>query len=315
MRMKRHARRALGAAATAGALIGTIVSFSGGNGEGEAAAAATRRTAAPTALPIGRGAKVEFAAGACLAYAPLAAANGRTVFLDAGHGGLDTGATSFAAGRTATEKDLTLAIARTALTSLRQRGYRVVISRTADSTVARRRPADIAGRLLTPAAIKRDIVARNVCANAARADVAVSVHLNSFDDPFVGGTETVYSANRSFSSLNRTLAARLQDAVQASLERAGLAADDRGSRTDEGAGAAALTPEAAAYGQLLQLGPAAPPWFTSPTRMPAAVVEALFLTNPAEARFALSTAGRNAIARGVGAGIDAYFAAAGQKLG
>jgi N-acetylmuramoyl-L-alanine amidase len=314
MTIKRQSRRALGAAATAGALIGTIGSFWGGNGEREAAAAATRRSAAPAALPIGRGDAVEFAARACLAYSPLAPANGRTVFLDAGHGGLDTGATSFAAGRTATEKELTLAIARRSLASLRQRGYRVVISRTADSTVARRQPADFAGGLLTPAAIKRDIVARNVCANAARADVAVSVHLNSFDDPSVGGTETIYSANRSFSSRNRTLAVLLQGAVHASLERAGLTAPDRGIRTDDGAGGAALTPQAAAYGQLLQLGPAAPPWFTSPTRMPAAVVEALFITNRAEARFAEGAAGQRAIAFGVGVGIDAYFTPAGQKL-
>lgn len=176
-----------------------------------------------------------------------------TVFLDAGHGGLDTGATSSTGGRTATEKDLALAIVRRALTSLRQRGFRVVISRNADSTVARPRSADLAGRLLTPAAIKRDIVARNFCANAARADFAVSVHLNSFDDPSVGGTETIYSANRPFSSRNRRLATRLQDAVYARLVRAGLAAADRGIRTDDGAGAAALTRQAAAYGQLLQL--------------------------------------------------------------
>lgn len=313
MRMNPPSRRALGAAATAGALTVTIGSFWSGSSEGDAAATAT--SSAPAPRPIGRGGTVEFAAGACLAYAPLGPANSRTVFLDPGHGGLDTGATSSPAGLTATEKELTLAIARSALTSLRQRGYRVVISRTADSTVGRRRPADPAGRLLTSAAVKRDLVARNVCANTARADVAVSVHLNSFDDPSVGGTETIYSANRSFSSRSRTLAVLLQGATHANLERAGLTATDRGIRTDDGAGGAALAPQAAAYGQLLQLGPAAPPWFTSPTRMPAAVVEALFLTNRAEARFAVGTAGQRAIALGVSVGIDAYFAQAGRKLG
>lgn len=304
MRTRRQARRALGAAAAIGILIGTVASLSADDGVGGAAAATRAVTPAPA--PLAR-ATSGFAAGACIAYAPLGRTNGLTVFVDAGHGGRDTGAVVSAAGRTLREKDLTLAIARRLLGLLRQRGYRVVLSRTTGSGVTRPRAADVDGRLLTPAAIKRDIVARNVCANAARADAAVSVHLNSFDDPAVRGTETVYNANRTFSARNRTLAALLQEQVHLSLERAGLAATDRGIRTDEGAGASALTAEAAAYGQLLLLGPAAPPWFSSPTRMPAALVEALFLTNASESRFAATPAGQLAIARGLLAGIDAYL--------
>lgn len=305
MRTRRQARRALGAAAAIGILIGTVASLWGGDRVG-GAAAATRAATAATG-PLARSASAGFAAGACVAYAPLGRTNGLTVFVDPGHGGLDTGAVSSATGRTLREKDLTLAIARRLLGPLRERGYRVVLSRTTGSAVTRQRAGDVDGRLLTPAAIKRDIVARNVCANAARADAAVSVHLNSFDDSAVGGTETVYNANRTFSAQNRTLAALLQEQVHLSLERAGLAAPDRGIRTDEGAGAGALTAEAAAYGQLLLLGPAAPPWFGAPTRMPGAVVEALFLTNARESSFAATAAGQLAIARGLLAGLDAYF--------
>lgn len=296
MRSKRQAKRTLAAAAAIGIAIGALVSFRSGEGPDGAAAAAPARPATS-----------DLAAGACIAYAPSGRAIGRTAFVDAGHGGRDTGAISAAAGRILREKDLTLAIARRLARSLTQRGYRVVLSRTTDSGVTRPRTGDVDGRLLTPAAIKRDIVARNVCANAAGADVAVSLHLNSFDDSAVGGTETVYNANRAFSARSRKLAALVQQDVYASLERAGLAANDRGVRTDAGAGGSALTAEAAAYGQLLLLGPAAPPWFTSPTRMPAAVVEALFLTNEREARFAASAAGQLAIARGLASALDAYF--------
>ena len=243
------------------------------------------------------------APGACVASdAPRA--NGRTVFLDAGHGGPDSGAT---AGSAFAEKNLVLAIATETASVLRDRGYRVVLSRTTDSTATRLRRGDRSGRRLTAAAVKRDLVARNRCANAGAADVAVSVHLNSFDDSTVGGTETVYNANRAYSARNRRLATLLQTSMLASLGASGLASDDRGVRTDAGAGGAALTREAAAYGQLLLLGPAAPPWFTSPTRMPAVVVEPLFVTNPVEVRFAASAAGRDALARGVAAGLDAYF--------
>lgn len=302
MRARRHARHALGAVAATGFLIGAATWPWGGDGSRGAAAATL--AAAPTAQTAP---SAVFAAGACVTSAPVRPANGRTVFVDAGHGGPDAGATAADGGATLREKDLTLAIANETARSLNRRGYRVVLSRSRDSTVTRMRAGDLDGRLLAAAAIKRDIVARNACANTARADVAVSIHLNSFADPAVGGTETVYSANRGFSARNRILAAVMQDAVHTSVERAGLAADNRGIRTDEGAGGSALTPEAAAYGQLLLLGPAAPPWFTTPTRMPGAVVEALFLTNPAEARFAATVAGRNALARGLVTGIDAYF--------
>lgn len=268
-------------------------------------------TRTQTSLPVGRGsAAADFAAGACRAFASVTPWNGRTVFLDPGHGGRDTGVLSSAAGVPASESELTLAIARQTLSSLRSLGFRVVISRSDASMVARPRPSDVRGRLLTAAAVKRDMVARTVCANAAKADVLVAVHLNSFSDPAVHGAETFYNANRSFSARSRRLAVLLQRSIVGSLVRAGWDTVDRGASTDEAAGGSALTTQAAAYDQLLELGPAAPPWFRNPSLMPGAVVEPLFLTNPAEARRALTAAGRRAIARGIARGLESYFATA-----
>lgn len=274
--------------------------------EDAAAAAAVPQAGAA----IGRASPTRYSAGACLAFAARGGGNGRTVFLDPGHGGRDPGAVGSVAGATVAEKRVTLPLARLVMELLRGRGYRVVLSRTSDSTVARMRRGDVDGRFLTPAAIRRDLVARNVCANAERADVLVGLHANSFEDPSVGGIETVYSANRSFSARSARLAAALQLSVYEAIDEAGLLTRDRGVRIDRGAGAEALTARAAAYGQLLQLGPAAPPWFRSPSAMPGAIVEALFLTNPVEAGFALSRRGRTALGRGVAAGIDAYFRSA-----
>lgn len=263
---------------------------------------------------IGRGGPIAFAPEACVSYEPTRRANGRTVFLDPGHGGLDAGAVSAVTGAPVSEKRVTLALARRALVLLRRKGYRVVLSRNTDSTVARTRRADVDGRFLTPEAIRRDVAARNLCANAGKADVLVGLHLNSFDDPSVGGVETVYNPKRRFSARSARLAAALQSAVSDSIVGAGLPTQDRGVRTDAGAGGEALTPEAAAYGQLLQLGPAAAPWFRFPSTMPGAIVEALFLTRPEEAGFALSARGRQAIAAGLVDGLTAYFAPAGEPV-
>jgi N-acetylmuramoyl-L-alanine amidase len=262
----------------------------------------------PTSWAVGRGSAVAFAAGACRAFAPAARWNGRTVFLDPGHGGPDSGAVTSAPGVRVAEKELTLAIVQPALTLLRRRGFRVVMSRSGDSLVARRRPEDLRGKLLTADAVRRDIVARTTCANAADADALVAIHLNSFSDPGVHGAQTFYNANRPFSPRSRRLASLLQQSVVRSLRRSGWDTVDRGVTTDAAAGGVPLTREAAAYDQLMELGPAAPPWFRDPSLMPGAVVEPLFLTNPDEARLVLTQGGRRTLARGIVRGLELYLA-------
>lgn len=249
---------------------------------------------------------IALAAGACAALAPTGAANGTTVYLDPGHGGRDTGAATTVRGRTVYESDLTLAIAERTATALRARGFRVVLARRSDTTVARLRPHDVDGRYLSASGVHRDISARNLCANAARARVLVSIHLNSFASSSVAGTETIYNANRRFSARSLRLATLVQHALRASLAAAGDVGVDRGVITDASVGGTALTRQAAAYGQLLELGPASPPWFRYPTTMPGIVAEPLFLTNGAQARLATSAAGRAAIARGIARGVAAY---------
>lgn len=271
----------------------------------EGAAAARQRDS----RLVGRGGPVAFAPGACVAFAPVTGWNGRTVFLDPGHGGRDSGFTT-AFGGSVSESHVVLAIARRALAVLRRSGFRVVISRLDDSSVARLGPPDTDGRLLTAAGVHRDVVARNVCANAGKANALVAIHLNSFADPAVGGPETIYNASRPFRRRNLRLASLLQRAMLTSLARAGWSGHDRGIVTDRAVGGDPLTPQAAAYGQLLELGRADPPWLRYPSLMPGAVVEPLFLTSPAEARLALTRAGQIAIARGIADGLDSYFRSA-----
>jgi N-acetylmuramoyl-L-alanine amidase len=180
------------------------------------------------------------------------------------------------------------------------------MSRVRDVTVAQVRPPDLHQSMLTPAAAQREIEARNLCANAARADLLVAVHMNAFGDPSATGAETVFAQGRRFSASSRRLAGLVQRSMLVALRVAGLAAFDRRVLPDSAAGGEALTPQTANYHHLIELGPAYPPWLPYPSRMPGVVVEPLFLTNPAAAAFALSRRGQLVLARALVAALDAW---------
>lgn len=250
---------------------------------------------------------VAFAAGACIAYRPLRGDRHRTVFIDPGHGGPDPGAEgTTSAGLPVEEKDLTLATARDLLALLRDAGYRVVLSRTGDTSVARLSAGDLSAGALTLAGEHRDTAARIACANAAGAAALVSLHFNTFADPAVGGAETLYDSARPFHAANQRLAGLVQQGIVASLRAAGWDIPDRGVIDDAESGTPALTTEAAAYGHLLELGPAAPGWLARPSAMPGVLCEPLFLSDPAEADVAASAAGQQAIALGLARAITTF---------
>ena len=269
--------------------------------------ASSDSTRKPVSWLVGRGEPIRFQTGTCIAFAPKGRWNGHTVFLDPGHGGLDPGALVTISDRTIAEKNVTLAVGLRTLALLRQAGFRVVMSRVRDSTVARMGRPDRSGNLLTATGVHRDLVARNLCANAARASVLIGIHMDAFGDRSVTGAETIYCRDRRFGERSRQLAALIQRAVLTSFRRAGWTVPDRGIRDDHGTGAPAFTTQGAAYGHWLELGPAQPPWFRHPSQMPAVIAEPLFLSNPVEARIALSQAGQLALARGLVQALTAYF--------
>ena len=68
-----------------------------------------------------------FAAGACEAFEPTKGDRHETVFLDAGHGGIDPGGVGTTeAGKTIYEADETLPVELDAMALLRAKGFRVV---------------------------------------------------------------------------------------------------------------------------------------------------------------------------------------------
>jgi N-acetylmuramoyl-L-alanine amidase len=237
--------------------------------------------------------------GACMSLAPTSGHSGQTAFIDAGHGGLDPGVVGATkAGRQVLEKDATLAVAVRLAALLRANGFAVVMSRTRDTTVMKLSAADSSYGAITSSAVHRDLAARAACANAAGANVLVSIHFDGFSDPSVGGTETFYDAARPFAAANHRLATNLQSALVASL-----AASDRGVWTDDQLGAPALTGSGQSYNHLIELGPQSAGWVDDPSQMPGALVEPLFITNPSEAQIASDPAGQEKIAEALAAGV------------
>ncbi|MEZ4361802.1 MAG: N-acetylmuramoyl-L-alanine amidase [Kofleriaceae bacterium] len=106
---------------------------------------------------------------ATLAWAsPQAHAEARRIVIDPGHGGSNLGAKGAAAG--VMEKDVTLALSQEVATALRGAGLEVVLTRTGDQTLTLRQ--------------------RSAAANAARADLFISVHANAAPKRNQRGFET-----------------------------------------------------------------------------------------------------------------------------
>jgi N-acetylmuramoyl-L-alanine amidase len=227
------------------------------------------------------------------------------VFIDPGHGGLDPGVVGRSGVHEVLEKNAALAVATQLSTLLRADGYRVVMSRTQDTTMLKLSATDSVLGALTGSAEHRDLAARAACANAAGAAALLSIHFNAFGDPSVGGTESFYDSARTFSTENRRLASALQAELVASL-----GTDDRGVWTDDQLAAPTLTSSGSTYGHLIELGPLAAGWVDNPSLMPGALVEPLFLSNPKEAGLASDPSGQKQIAVALEAGLVKFLTGA-----
>jgi len=259
-----------------------------------------------------------FAPRACVAFAPTSGDRGETVFLDAGHGGIDPGGVgSTEAGRPIAEADVNLPIELDAMGLLRARGFRVVVSRTRDSTVVRLTAGDTSDGALSIQGSHDDVAARDVCANLARASVLVGIYMDAGASPQNAGSVTAYDVDRPFSQANLRLAGLLQRDVLSEMNAHGWDIPDGGVLPDSNLGSYVGSPApggiaaaAAAYDHLLLLGPAMSGFFSTPSEMPGAVVEPLYLTDPFEASIAGSAHGQQVIAWGVVHAVEQFLAPA-----
>lgn len=103
--------------------------------------------------------------------------NGKTVVIDPGHGGYDSGSIGIMGS---IEKDTTLSISLKLGNILKNKGFNVVYTRESD-------------KVTWPSDNKEDLAARAAIANDASADLFISLHLNNFKMEEVKGTETYYN--------------------------------------------------------------------------------------------------------------------------
>ena len=192
----------------------------------------------------------------------------KVVYLDAGHGGYDPGASYFGIS----EKSLTLAIQSRVKAKLEAEGYQVVTTRTSDTYV--------------------DLADRSRAANASESDIFVSIHINASGSSAAQGIETyyyqpyaeypsrinaTYHANPTRLSMSDTLA----NAIQSSLINA-TGAQNQGVKRQT----FAVLRETTAPAVLLELG---------------------FLSNPQEAARLNTSAYQETLANAIVAGIKRYY--------
>lgn len=216
----------------------------------------------------------------------------RIIALDPGHGGVDNGMENKELGLK--EKVLTLDVSQRLKKILTARGYKVVLTRTDDRQLA----ADKA----------TDFQRRGQIANAAGADLLVSIHFNSlYPDTKTSGTE-VYTFTPQSQRSTRALSAGEQDDTEhepapvnrydswsAILAHAihrevitSLKTSDRGQKTMHSAVLRGLN-------------------------CPGVLVESVFLSNPGEAKKAATAAYRQQMAEAIADGISAYAGVVGNK--
>lgn len=250
-----------------------------------------------------------FSPGACRSFPPTSGDRHRTVFLDAGHGGVDPGGVGTTeSGRTVEEAAVNLPVEMDTMAILRRDGFRVVVSRTQQSSVARLGPDDISGGRLTLTGVHDDVAARDVCANEAGADVLVGIYMDAGSSPSNAGAITGYDAVRPFAAANLRLANLLQQDVLAAMNARGWEIPNGGVVPDTGLGSATSS-AAVSYGHLMLLGPAESGYFDTPSQMPGALIEPLFLTDAFEGSLAASGTGQQVIAGGLAQAIDQYLSA------
>jgi len=255
-----------------------------------------------------------FSPGACVAFSPTHGDRHETVFLDAGHGGIDPGGVGTTAnGTTVEESTVNLPIELDAMAILRAQGFRVVVSRTENTSVTKLTPADVSGEELTSQGAFADVAARDVCANKARANILIGIYM---DAGYAGnaGSVTGYDADRPFSADNLRLATLVQDDVLSAMNARGWDIPDEGVLPDTGLGSA-ISAAGVAYGHLLLLGPAEAGYFSTPSQMPGALIEPLYLTDPFEASIAANPQDQQVIAGGIAKAVDGYFATPGGVKG
>ncbi|QHT63328.1 N-acetylmuramoyl-L-alanine amidase CwlD [Paenibacillus lycopersici] len=131
--------------------------------------------------------------------------SGKTIAIDAGHGGVDGGAVS---KQGLVEKDLNLAIALQLRDFLQQAGAIVIMTREGDYDLADEGTSKISKRKT------QDLVKRAQFVKDKHASLLLSIHMNSIPSPKWSGAQTFFYPNL---PENAVLASLIQDEIRRNL--------------------------------------------------------------------------------------------------
>ena len=254
-------------------------------------AAEVSATATATVLPATATASATASAIPPTATPTRAATAKRVIALDPGHGGPESGASAYGLE----EKDVNLNIALKLAALLRAQGYEPVLTRDTDRSVS---PLFTGGGY---PGLTYDVQARVDIANAAGADLFISIH-NNGGDPGESGTEVWYNRQRTFADRNLALAQLVQDNLLKRIRALGYPAEDRGIKNDDNFRIYRGRPY-----NIFVLGPGTGARSHVPTQMPGVLGESLFISNADDAAMLQRDDTLDAIAAGYRDAIVAYF--------
>ncbi len=229
------------------------------------------------------------------------------VVIDPGHGGYDLGARRFDdQGRMVYhESTVNLELGLLLRDELQRRGLQVVMTRDGDYSV-NGEDADINGDGEFDYTVDES-QARVDVANAAEADLLLSLHQNAFEypdgsrAPDIGGSQTFYCADRPFGDDNHRFAALVHQAILTAFADLGYDMYDRGVQDDY----YLITPDSTGQ-HLILLGPESER-IMRPSQMPGALSEPLYITHEVEGEMAQDPAVLARLAQGYADAIEAFF--------
>ncbi|MFD1848654.1 N-acetylmuramoyl-L-alanine amidase [Oceanobacillus bengalensis] len=191
----------------------------------------------------------------------------KTVFLDPGHGGSDSGATAGGFH----EADLNLSVAKKVQKLLQDRGFNVYMSRTNDSYLS--------------------LLERSKKANALNADIFVSIHHNSGVSTANGIESYYYKYDKNYpSKINKDMHNNPKRVLN-SMSLTNLINRNMVSYTG--------AYNRGTYGKTFAV--------LRESAMPATLLELGFISNPSERRKLVVDAYQNKLAKAIADGIDEYF--------
>ena len=216
----------------------------------------------------------------------------RRVVIDPGHGGHDSGASGV---ERLLEKDVVLKIGRRVQSYLEREGVEVVLTRDNDTFVS--------------------LEERTAIANRAGADAFISIHANSHEDPTVRGIETYYLdvtddqyAIRLAALENQTKREKLKDVHLALSELAARVNTPDSKRLATGLQANLVQLAARTNKGTRNLGVKASLFYVLlGVRMPSALVETSFISNPQEGRLLSTGAYQEQLAAAIAKGVLDHF--------